>query len=170
MHPNPRAFTSPVERVPPVVWQYEVSGKQVLRQWFSYRQKDRSRPIMGDRRLPSKLGEVQPDHWPAEYTTDLIDLLGVLGLLAELEPDQARLLDRVCSGPLLPISEFHAHNALAKPPPVPASPPPAGSENCSTAGECGCCAWNRLGPRLMTAPGPQSALDNRRAGLYTCLN
>ncbi len=38
------------------------SGKHVVRQWFSDRQKDRSRPIMGDRRPPSKLGEVQPDH------------------------------------------------------------------------------------------------------------
>ncbi len=57
-----------------------MSGKHVLRQWFSDRQKDRSRPIMGDRRPPSKLGEVQPDHWPADYTTDLIDLLSVLGL------------------------------------------------------------------------------------------
>ena len=106
----------PVERVPPAVWHYEVSGKHVLRQWFSYRQKDRSRPIMGDRRPPSKLGEIQPDHWPAEYTTDLIDLLSVLGLLVDLEPDQARLLDRVCSGPLLPIAELHEHNALETPP------------------------------------------------------
>jgi hypothetical protein len=70
---------------------------------------------MGDRRPPSKLGEVQPDHWPAEYTTDLIDLLNVLGLLLDLQPDQARLLDRVCSGPLLPISEPHEQNALETP-------------------------------------------------------
>ncbi len=39
---------------------------------------------------------MQPAHWPADYNTDLIDLLGVLGLLVDLEPDQARLLDRVC--------------------------------------------------------------------------
>jgi hypothetical protein len=105
-----------IERVPPAVWHYEVSGKHVLRQWFSYRQKDRSCPIMGDRRPPSKLGEVQPEHWLAEYTTDLIDLLSVLGLLVDLEPDQARLLDRVCSGPLIPVSELHAQNALETPP------------------------------------------------------
>ncbi|MDY0169095.1 MAG: type ISP restriction/modification enzyme [Thermoguttaceae bacterium] len=55
-----------VERVPPAVWHYEVSGKHVLRQWFSHRQKDRSRPIIGDRPPPSKLGEVQPDPRPAE--------------------------------------------------------------------------------------------------------
>jgi len=57
----------PVERVPPAVWHYEVSGKHVPRQWFSYRQKDRSRPIMGDRRPPSKLDQVQPDFSGARY-------------------------------------------------------------------------------------------------------
>jgi hypothetical protein len=104
-----------VERVPPEVWGYEVSGKHVLRQWFSYRQKDRSRPIMGDRRPPSKLGDVQPEHWLAEYTTDLIDLLNVLGLLVELQPQQAGLLDRVCSGPLIPITELQEQRALEAP-------------------------------------------------------
>ncbi len=49
------------------MWNYEVSGKHVLRQWFSYRQKDRFRPIMGDRRPPSKPGEVQPDFSGAHY-------------------------------------------------------------------------------------------------------
>jgi len=31
-------------------------------------------------RTPSKLEEIQADHWLAEDTTDLIDLLNVLGL------------------------------------------------------------------------------------------
>ncbi len=48
----------------PAVWHYEVSGKHVLRQWFSYRQKDRSRPIMGDRRPPSKLAKYSPTTGP----------------------------------------------------------------------------------------------------------
>ncbi len=37
-----------VENVTSEMWAYEVSGKQVLRQWFSYRRLDRSRPIIGD--------------------------------------------------------------------------------------------------------------------------
>jgi hypothetical protein len=32
------------------MWAYEVSGKNVLRQWFSYRRRDRSKPVIGDRR------------------------------------------------------------------------------------------------------------------------
>ena len=72
-----------VEPVAPEVWEYEVSGKHVLRQWFSYRKANRERPIIGDRRTPSVLGEIQPDHWLAEYTSDLIDLLHVLTMLVD---------------------------------------------------------------------------------------
>lgn len=90
-----------VEQVPQEVWQYEVSGKQVLKQWFSYRAKSRERPIIGDRRPPSPLGNIQPEAWLAEYTTELLDLLNVLGLLVKLEPEQAAMLDRVCAGVLI---------------------------------------------------------------------
>ena len=90
-----------IEPVPAGVWHYEVSGKQVLVQWFSYRRKTRERPIIGDRRPPSPLGDIQPDSWPAEYTTELLNLLNVLGLLVDLEPSAAAMLERICAGPLL---------------------------------------------------------------------
>lgn len=90
-----------VENVPSAVWNYEVSGKRVLTQWFSYRKKNRQRPMMGDRRPPSKLGDIQPDHWPAEYTTELLTVLHVLTMLVEKEPKQAQLLETICAGPTL---------------------------------------------------------------------
>lgn len=90
-----------IDNVPPAVWAYEVSGMNVLRQWFSYRRRDRSRPIIGDRRKPSPLGDIQPEHWPHEYTTDLLDLLNVLGRLVALEPRQATLLDEILAGKLI---------------------------------------------------------------------
>jgi hypothetical protein len=95
-----------IDNVPRAVWAYEVSGKQVVKQWFSYRKKDRTRPIIGDRRPPSPLDRVQPDHWLPEYTSDLLDLLHVLGRLVKLEPAQADILERVCAAPLLPPSLF----------------------------------------------------------------
>ncbi|WP_422358295.1 type ISP restriction/modification enzyme [Qipengyuania flava] len=95
-----------VDNVPPEVWAYEVSGKQVLRQWFSYRRKDRERPLIGDKRPPSPLGDIQPDHWLPEYTSELINVLNVLALLVELEPKQADLLKRICDGPLIPASKL----------------------------------------------------------------
>jgi hypothetical protein len=90
-----------IDNVPPEVWTYEVSGKQVLTQWFSYRRHNRERPQIGDRRTPSPLGDVQPDAWPAEYTTELLNVLHVLGRLIALEPAQADLLERICAGPTL---------------------------------------------------------------------
>ena len=90
-----------IDDVPPAVWAYEVSGKHVLTQWFSYRRRNRERPQIGDRRTPSPLGDIQPSAWSAEYTTELLNMLNVLGRLVELEPAQADLLERVCAGPTL---------------------------------------------------------------------
>ena len=101
-----------VENVDPAVWQYEVSGKQVLLQWFSYRKKTRERPIMGDRRKPSPLTKIQPDSWLAEYTTELLNVLNVIGWLVELEPTQAALLDRICAGPLISVDDLRVAGAM----------------------------------------------------------
>lgn len=95
-----------IDNVMPEIWGYEVSGKPVLRQWFSYRRSDRSRPVIGDRRPPSPLDSVQPDHWLSEYTTDLMNLLHVLGRLVLLEPKQAALLEQVLAGPLLGVADL----------------------------------------------------------------
>jgi hypothetical protein len=101
-----------VDGVPQEVWDYEVSGKQVLRTWFSYRKVNRERPIIGDRRPPSALGSIQPDHWLDEYTTELLNVLHVLGRLVELEPAQATLLDRICSAPTLTLEELRLAGAF----------------------------------------------------------
>ncbi len=95
-----------IDNVPPAVWAYEVSGKQILRQWFSYRKKNRERPQIGDRRPPSPLGEIQPDHWLPEYTSELINVLNVLALLVDLEPMQADLLERISEAPLIAASKL----------------------------------------------------------------
>lgn len=98
--------TGHIDQVEPRVWAYEVSGKQVLRQWFSYRKKNRERPQSGDRRKPSPLGDIQPDHWLPEYTTELLNVINVLGLLVGREADQAALLDEICDGPLVPAGKL----------------------------------------------------------------
>jgi len=102
-----------IDHVPPAVWSYEVSGKQVLVQWFSYRKKNRERPIIGDRRPPSPLGQIQPDHWLPEYTTELLNVLHVLGRLVALEPAQAGLLEKICAGPTLTEDDLRAAGAFA---------------------------------------------------------
>jgi hypothetical protein len=92
-----------VENVTPAMRTYEISGKNVLDQWFSYRRRDRTKPMIGDRRPPSPLEKIQPDGWLAEYTEDLQNLLNVLGRLVALEPRQADLLDRIVAGPFVAI-------------------------------------------------------------------
>lgn len=90
-----------VENVTPAMRAYEISGKIVLDQWFSYRRRDRTKPLIGDKRPPSPLEKIQPESWLAEYTEDLLNLLNVLGRLIALEPRQADLLDLIVAGPIV---------------------------------------------------------------------
>ena len=103
-----------VANVLPEVWDYEVSGKNVLSQWWSYRRQDRSKPPMGDRRPHSKLSEIQPTIWPAEYTTELLALLRVLTRLVALEPHQADLLTRIVDGPTIDSDTLRASGSLSE--------------------------------------------------------
>ena len=104
-----------VEPVSAAVWAYEVSGKQVVKHWFSYRRRDRTRPLIGDRRPPSALNEIRPDRWLPEYTTDLLALLTVLTRLTDLEPRQAALLERILAAPRIDRAELSAAGALEIP-------------------------------------------------------
>ncbi len=114
-----------VANVSQAMWNYEVSGKQIVWHWFSYRKRDRNRPIIGDRRPPSPLDRIQPDHWLPEYTTDLLNLLRVLGRLIALEPAQADLLTRICDGPLLHAADIQGLLAETAPVESPTKPAPS---------------------------------------------
>ena len=104
-----------IDHVSPDIWAYEISGKNVLKQWFSYRKRDRSRPQIGEKRPPSPLSLIQPDGWLAEYTTDLLDLLNVLGRVIALHDRQADLLTRICDGPLIALEDLQEAGIVAKP-------------------------------------------------------
>ena len=101
-----------VDNVSQAMFDYDVSGMNVLNQWFSYRKKDRRRPIIGDRRPPSPLSSIQPDHWLAEYTSDLLDLLHVLGRLIALEPAQTQVLEAILDATLIEHEHLLAAGAL----------------------------------------------------------
>ncbi len=107
-----RIGTGFVANVAPEVWAYEVSGKRVLTQWWSYRRKDRSKPPMGDKRPPSDLVKIQPDKWLPEYTTEFLYVLRVLTRLVALEPAQDELLRRIVEGPTLSSDMLRASGAL----------------------------------------------------------
>lgn len=103
-----------IANVSPRVWAYEVSGKRVLTQWWSYRREDRSKPPMGDKRPPSELSLIQPKAWLPEYTTELLNVLRVLTRLVALEPAQDALLGRILAGPMLDADTLREAGGLAE--------------------------------------------------------
>jgi len=105
--------TGYIANVAQEVWAYEVSGKRVLSQWWSYRRRDRSKPPMGDKRPPSELSNIQPTAWLPEYTTELLAVLRVLTRLVALEPRQLDVLDRIVAGPTIDADALRATGALS---------------------------------------------------------
>jgi hypothetical protein len=95
-----------IERVPAGVWDYRVGGVGVIDRWFRRRKKNPS----GRRSELEML--VRDTSWRPETTTDLLDLLNVLGLLVRLEPQQAELLGCVCEGRCLDLAELDRSGAL----------------------------------------------------------
>jgi hypothetical protein len=51
----------------------------------------------------------------AEYTTELINVINVLGLLVDFETTQEALLRKVCDGPLISLEELSAAGAFEIP-------------------------------------------------------
>ncbi|WP_431929025.1 type ISP restriction/modification enzyme [Nonomuraea jabiensis] len=100
-----------ISPVRPEVWAYEVSGMKVVKKWFGYRKKNPAG------RKSSPLDNIHSEEWPAEFTTELLQLLHVLTLCVELEPDQADLLEKICNSPLIPVADLERAGVL----PVPAS-------------------------------------------------
>lgn len=101
-----------IDNVTPEVRAYEISNKNVIEHWFSYRRKDRRRPVIGNSRPRSPLESIQPDRWQAGYTEDLFNLLHILTLLTEMESEQADLLKQVCSGPLINATALRAEGVF----------------------------------------------------------
>ncbi|MFE0847732.1 type ISP restriction/modification enzyme [Streptomyces rochei] len=66
-----------VSPVPPGAWDFEVGGVRVLEQWFA------ARTAEGE---PGTLAAVRPAAWPQTWTSELLELITVLALLAEVRP------------------------------------------------------------------------------------
>lgn len=78
--------------------------------------------MIGRRRPPSPLNDIGPDGWPASYTTELLGLINVLGLLVKLEPQQADLLKRIVNGAVLSHAQLSERGAFAATEPKKAAP------------------------------------------------
>lgn len=110
--------TGRIRPVPLRVWDYEISGMKVVRKWFDYRKKN---PRV---RWSSPLDDDHAQRWPPGFTSEFLNLLNVLALCTDLEPQQANLLDRVCSGQLITVAELECAHVLPVPARVTQPPPP----------------------------------------------
>lgn len=97
--------------VSPEAWAYETSGMKIIRKWFGYRKKDPAG------RRSSPLDGINAEHWPARYTTELLELLNVLEMCVDIEQRQADVLMQICDGPLITVTELWRENVF----PVPAN-------------------------------------------------
>ncbi|RDD88678.1 type ISP restriction/modification enzyme [Streptomyces parvulus] len=71
-----------VSPVPPAAREFEVGGVRVLDQWFA------ARTAEGD---PGTLTAIRPATWPQAWTSELLELITVLTLLAEVRAECAEL-------------------------------------------------------------------------------
>ncbi|MFB7655458.1 MULTISPECIES: type ISP restriction/modification enzyme [unclassified Streptomyces] len=71
-----------VSPVPPGAWEFEVGGVRVLEQWFA------ARTAEGE---PGTLAAIRPATWPQPWTSELLELITVLALLADVRSGYAEL-------------------------------------------------------------------------------
>ncbi|MBY8343939.1 DNA methyltransferase [Streptomyces spinosirectus] len=88
-----------ISPVPPEAWDFEAGGVRVLEQWFTAR----TAPAE-----PGTLPAIRPATWPQAWTSELLELITVLALLAEVRPQQAEL---TVTAPVT-ASELHTAGVL----------------------------------------------------------
>ncbi|CAM5229515.1 type ISP restriction/modification enzyme [Streptomyces aurantiogriseus] len=71
-----------ISPVPPQAWDFEAGGVRVLEQWFTTRTAEPE---------PGTLSAIRPTTWPQTWTSELLELITVLALLAEVRPQQEEL-------------------------------------------------------------------------------
>ncbi|MER7496638.1 type ISP restriction/modification enzyme [Streptomyces pharetrae] len=71
-----------ISPVPPQAWDFEAGGVRVLEHWFTAR----TAPAE-----PGTLTAVRPATWPQTWTSELLELITVLTLIAELRPRREQL-------------------------------------------------------------------------------
>ncbi len=95
--------------VPKDVWQFEVSGMQVVPKWLGYRM---AKPAGKAASSKSPLDKIRPTLWLQEWSRELVEIVGVLRETCTLLPIGVEVFEQILAGPLV------SADAL---PPVPAS-------------------------------------------------
>ncbi|MEU9123015.1 type ISP restriction/modification enzyme [Streptomyces sp. NPDC048506] len=99
--------------VPVGAWDFCAGGVRVLAAWFARRAggpADGAEPAEA-----GSLAALRPVDWPQEWTSELLELITVLALLAELEPQRVALGARTADGRQLDRTELRAAGVLPAP-------------------------------------------------------
>ncbi|MFI9775203.1 type ISP restriction/modification enzyme [Streptomyces sp. NPDC051956] len=100
-----------ISPVPAEAWDFQVSGVRVIEQWFARRT---TAPE------PGTLAGIRPRTWPQPWTSELLEIVTVLALLAELRTQQEELM--TAAVPLITATDLLRARVL---PPAPATRRPA---------------------------------------------
>ncbi|MFJ4370361.1 type ISP restriction/modification enzyme [Streptomyces chartreusis] len=95
-----------ISPVPPQAWDYEVAGVKVLEQWFTTRTADPE---------PGTLAAIRPPTWPQAWTSELLELITVLALLAELRPLDEELTSAITATDLRNAGVLPVPDATRRP-------------------------------------------------------
>ncbi|CAM5603750.1 hypothetical protein SANTM175S_08556 [Streptomyces antimycoticus] len=95
-----------ISPVPRAAWEFQSGGVRVLETWFEQRTAARE---------PGTLEAIGPAGWPPAWTSELLELITVLALLAELRPELRALADRLADGALIDAAELREAGVLPVP-------------------------------------------------------
>jgi hypothetical protein len=96
---------APVSRA---VWEFSVSGYEVVKGWLGFRMKQRSG------RKSSPLDDIRPAAWTAALTTELLELLWVLEATVAAQPELNTLLAEILAAPLFTAADFPTPTAAER--------------------------------------------------------
>lgn len=82
------------------IWDFQVSGLEVVKSWLSYRRKS------GAGKSSSPLDEIRPRRWTAQMTEEFLELLWVLEHTTAMFSPLQKLLEQIVAGPCFLASEL----------------------------------------------------------------
>ena len=86
--------------VTPEVYEFEVSGLNVVQSWLNYRMKT------GAGKKSSLLDDIRPESWTEQFSAELLELLWALEETVNGYPAQEALLDAIIEGDCFKANEF----------------------------------------------------------------
>jgi hypothetical protein len=95
--------------VPEAVWNFEVSGMDVIPKWLGYRL---AKPAGRAANSDSPLDYIRPTTWEPEWSIELVEIVAAIKETLALLPAGVSLLEEIVAGPLIGATEL---------PPVPAA-------------------------------------------------